>query len=458
MSLSAYTCGISPEVISLLVSGINQVYGEGVTSFEEVPVDSLRVNSRLMSARSDIVLYAVSSDLVDSVDPNMKGTTAYLEYSTPESLQAFFAELGITLDISSLSPSTPARPNEVLSSSDSYDPTLLALLSAQEKIKTLETFISETSLEVALQASKADSNLSNEEVDKYTAQIAELHRRLGDMESLNRSYKSQVDDYKNQVNLLEVRLSKRDVSEDPSESDAQLLVLRHELKTLNSSIFTKLSRHIVPDSLIGDSLPLSHFDRERFKVVFPGADGSIKASYEVLRRLSGELSVNSPVAIIDFNMESFADYTLSIPEFQSASDWLFNGSEPVFSDTRNPAVRVLSPGLGYFNDLTLLRVPWGDRIAQLQDQGYYVIVMAGTLNNAVARVIYNTFAVVTQPIVVVEGKMTSLRNLILHVPGLTPVPRVFVKNINPAASGLYQYLVQTCNTSTLSDTPLLGGE
>lgn len=444
--LIQHSSDVSQGILALLQQGADLAYGSGVVALELVADDMLEVQERLASQRNDVVLFVLSDK--DSLPSLHEGT--FVARSEAD-IVGYFASLGVELAVEAPVPDVPVSAPQV---SANYEFTLRQY---QQQIAFLEQTLSEQSQGISASAS---SDASDDRVAALQSELDKARETIASQETLLNSKISETERGSSKITeLIEQNLTLQKQVEELSSTDqssTELVRLRRQINQLESTPLFKLKQFMTPSSALQVALPyVPHPSHKGIRFIYAGSDGSMKLAYEVVRRLSGEMSTQGKVVILDLTTETYIDYILNIPRVVSASDWFFSGGDLPLSDTRVPNVKVLTPGLQYFNDLSLLNVNWPDRWNQLLGEGYQVIVLFGVLNTAVTRVLYNSFGSINKPWIVVEGLITSLRSLIIHLSGLNAHPRVLMKRLNPNAQALYQHLVETTDVTQIDSVDRL---
>lgn len=449
--LIQHSSGVSQGILALLQQGADLAYGSGVVALELVADDMLEVQERLASQRNDVVLFVLSDK--DSLPSLHEGT--FVARSEAD-VVGYFASLGVelTVETSSVEAPVPDVPVSAPQVSANYEFTLRQY---QQQIAFLEQTLSEQSQGISASAS---SDASDDRVATLQSELDKARETISAQETLLNSKISETERGSSKITeLIEQNLTLQKQVEELSATDHssnELVRLRRQINQLESTPLFKLKQFMTPSSALQVSLPyVPHPSHKGIRFIYAGSDGSMKLAYEVVRRLSGEMSTQGKVVILDLTTETYIDYILNIPRVVSASDWFLSGGDLPLSDTRVPNVKVLTPGLQYFNDLSLLNVNWSDRWNQLLQEGYQVIVLFGVLNTAITRVLYNSFGSINKPWIVVEGLITSLRSLIIHLSGLNAHPRVLMKRLNPNAQAFYQHLVETTDVTQIDSVDRL---
>lgn len=448
--LIQHSSGVSQGILALLQQGADLAYGSGVVALELVADDMLEVQERLASQRNDVVLFVLSDK--DSLPSLHEGTFVA---RTEADIIGYFASLGVELmNETQAETPVPDVPVSAPQVSANYEFTLRQY---QQQIDFLEQSLSEQSQGIS---ASAFSDASDDRVATLQSELDKARETIASQETLLNSKISETERGSSKITeLIEQNLTLQKQVEELSATDqssTELVRLRRQINQLESIPLFKLKQFMTPSSALQVSLPyVPHSSHKGIRFIYAGSDGSMKLAYEVVRRLSGEMSTQGKVVILDLTTETYIDYILNIPRVVSASDWFLSGGDLPLSDTRVPNVKVLTPGLQYFNDLSLLNVNWSDRWNQLLQEGYQVIVLFGVLNTAITRVLYNSFGSINKPWIVVEGLITSLRSLIIHLSGLNAHPRVLMKRLNPNAQALYQHLVETVDVTQIDSVDRL---
>lgn len=208
--------------------------------------------------------------------------------------------------------------------------------------------------------------------------------------------------------------------------------LSEEISTLKNDPFTRLKGRTQPNSqpYIGLELP----DTPNIRYVFPGSDGSLKVAYRhtvsMAKSVYAETGPGKEVLLIDLSGESVLDYVLgyNLNEAPSSKDWLMRGGgvqEYVFN-TRIPGLNVMTMGTDYFNDSCLISVNWKDRLEDLNNSGYEVIIFGGTISSLVGRFLASNLSNGSDCTVVSEGFVTSIRSLIFNLRGIKSKPSLVI--------------------------------
>lgn len=449
--LIQHSSGVSQGILALLQQGADLAYGSEVVALELVADDMLEVQERLASQRNDVVLFVLSDK--DSLPSLHEGT--FVARSEAD-IVGYFSSLGVELTIETPSVEAPVQdvPVSAPQVSANYEFTLRQY---QQQIAFLEQTLSEQSQGILAPAS---SDASDDRVAALQSELDKARETIASQETLLNSKISETERGSSKVTeLIEQNLTLQKQVEELSATDhssTELVRLRRQINQLESTPLFKLKQFMTPSSALQVALPyVPHPSHKGIRFIYAGSDGSMKLAYEVVRRLSGEMSTQGKVVILDLTTETYIDYILNIPRVVSASDWFLSGGDLPLSETRVPNVKVLTPGLQYFNDLSLLNVNWSDRWNQLLQEGYQVIVLFGVLNTAITRVLYNSFGSINKPWIVVEGLITSLRSLIIHLSGLNAHPRVLMKRLNPNAQAFYQHLVETTDVTQIDSVDRL---
>lgn len=444
---------VTQGILALLQQGADLAYGSGVVALELVADDMLEVQERLASQRNDVVLFVLSDK--DSLPSLHEGTFVARSESD---VVGYFASLGVELTVETSVEAVPAPVPDVPVSapqvSANYEFTLRQY---QQQIAFLEQTLSEQSQGIS---SPASSDAADDRVATLQSELDKARETIASQETLLNSKISETERGSSKITeLIEQNLALQKQVEELSatdQSNTELVRLRRQINQLEATPLFKLKQFMTPSSALQVALPyVPHSSHKGIRFIYAGSDGSMKLAYEVVRRLSGEMSTQGKVVILDLTTETYIDYILNIPRVVSASDWFLSGGDLPLSDTRVPNVKVLTPGLQYFNDLSLLNVNWSDRWNQLLQEGYQVIVLFGVLNTAITRVLYNSFGSINKPWIVVEGLITSLRSLIIHLSGLNAHPRVLMKRLNPNAQAFYQHLVETTDVTQIDSVDRL---
>lgn len=221
----------------------------------------------------------------------------------------------------------------------------------------------------------------------------------------------------------ELRVLQRSTDRDSSIEDmsVELLSARKEVNEIKSGVFYKISSFAMPRSF--SPIKLLNSDRvyRNIRFVFSGSTESRKGTYKCLLDEFKNFPQTAKVLIVDVVSETAIDYVFEMSKVVTGIEWFRKGGgvQPYLSDTCLKNVRVLSPGLGYVNDSYFLTVNWDDRLLELENSGYKVIVFCGDLSNVVGRVFHESFAGQGDSYIYVHGNAIGSRTIVTNLRGLS---------------------------------------
>lgn len=256
------------------------------------------------------------------------------------------------------------------------------------------------------------------ELDSLKGRLVELQGRIAkndeDLTTLN-SEKLKLQG--------EIRTLRQTVSGDTNieEVIAELANARKQYDSLKMNVFNRVSSFAMPNGTVPVSLINRKCVYRNIRFVFSGSTESRKGTYKCLLDEFKKLPQSEKVLIVDAVSETAVDYVFEMSRVETSIDWFRKGGgvQPYLSDTCLKNVRVLSPGLGYVNDSYFLTVNWDERLSELENSGYKVIIFCGDISNIVGRVLHESFADLGDSYIYVHGNAISSRNLISNLRGLT---------------------------------------
>lgn len=406
---TAWFCEVPQEAVPLIQKGLDQLYGVGEVALESLPVSKLRPFSRLFSRQPQCVLAVVGEEVANHCTSDFWDAPGALRYTSYQSVVSWFRDNSVELEAPTEISTASAIPIDYYTS----------------RIKYLEDYIAEAEWSHSLGETTSPVLLDarTQERDDLSVKVLEQAQRISELEAKLSHYSpvatGEVVELRKQVAMLE----------------AEPLLQLSTVTSLNSQ-----------PSLTQSSLRST----DQVKLFFTSSDGDYREGYKLLRRWVQELSYSSPVVVLDLCTESRLDY-----EFQTSLEgnlqWLLDPSSDV---THLPRIAenvwaVSSGGTKYINDLAYLRVSWGDKLNQLVKDNRKVVLFGGCLNSAVPRILYNSLATVSKPLVYTGGLMVSLRSTLINLRGLARPPLVVSRGYNPEARNLWQMLVDNYETVIL---------
>lgn len=266
-----------------------------------------------------------------------------------------------------------------------------------------------------------------EDLEEVENDLTESHEELDESEAENRKLQQVIEENKETITQLNKELLERDEqsSGDIRQESEQINLLQKELYELKKSPFAAIAAQATPNGHDKISL-IPRVTFQNISFLFSGASGSQRDLYsnlyEHLANGTGgfKFDPKKPILIVDAVAETTIDYSFQLRNVKTGMPWFAKGGKiaPYLSDTALPNVKVLSPGLNYINGFYLLDVDWGHRLNELENSGYNVVVIGGSLSENVPRVLFENFSETGHTQVVTVGLMTSIRNLILNFRGL----------------------------------------
>lgn len=428
----AYYYGLPASAVKLAREGFAQIYGaEDVVELSEVPAASLKLQSHRSATRNDVVAFIVPDGYADSgrIAPSIVSTDKYIPYSTDARLVEALNARGASLD--SPTGEQSLDPNAFMQA--------FAMLAAAQSANTVAPQQATPTVAPAATSTNAD-------VARLQADLDAANQKLAEQEALLNTRASESD----RIAALEADATR--LAREKADLEKQVMhggsdmELRKRLAAFERSPFARLDAFSNADSILTLSLPtvatLSPTVVKSLHVIFPGTGGAIKTTYKLIQKYAAELAYNSPVCIIDLNVDSLIDYRFGTNDVTDGRAWLTKGTGPVpYTDTSVNQVSFITMGArAYMNDLAYLLVDWAARLAQVARDGKQIILVGPPANNMVARVLYMAFAAHTLPTVILDGEIQSLRATLINLGGLNPQPRALI--YKPSSVGQAQQLIQ----------------
>ncbi len=365
--------------------------------------------------------------------------------------------------------------NDALASKDTE------LENLQNTNKKLENEVSK--LRESLVETKGDSAT----IDQLNNDLLEERRKNARISAELEVLRSGSEMLSDSDNLVEINKLKKEIDELKAElnnkenqgadvSDEDLQALRQKCADLEMELVEKTDlvdeyQNGIFGQLANVALPKVAYD---IKVIMPEkltskcivtASGSVESNlalYQNLKRTCTTVN-NKSYLIVDLVTDTSIDMAFGITNIQSPIKWL-TGEQPYqafLADTKFNNVKVLSTGLAYMNDLSLLSIDWVQRINELQNQFDTVIFNVGCLNNFVAKILFGSFTKIMSGHIIVKATPINLRTVILTLTGYNDkrsLGNVIVSCVNfdtTSSKPLYQKLVSKCQAQILKDADIL---
>lgn len=441
----AYYYGLPASAVKLAREGFAQIYGaEDFVELSEVPAASIKLQSHMSATRNDVVAFIVPDGYADNgqVAPSIVSTDKYIPYSTDARLVEALNARGAKLDAPT--GEQPLDPAALMQA--------LATLAAAQCANTVAPQQAAPTVAPAAASTNAD-------VARLQAELDAANRKLAEQEALLNTRASESD----RIAALEADATR--LAREKADLEKQVMhggsdmERRKRLAAFERSPFARLDAFSNAGSILTLSLPtvatLSPTVVKSLHVIFPGTGGAVKTTYTLIQKYAAELAYNSPVCVIDLNVDSLIDYRFGTNDVIDGRNWLTKGDGPIpYTDTSVNQVSFITMGArAYMNDLTYLLVDWAVRLAQVARDGKQIILVGPPANNAVARVLYMAFAAHKLPTAIIDGDIQSLRATLINLRGLNPQPRALIYNPSPAgqAQQLIQYIARSVATSVVRE-------
>lgn len=230
--------------------------------------------------------------------------------------------------------------------------------------------------------------------------------------------------------------------------------LRRKYAELQLDVFNILSTKALPRS--GVKVPLikgSIGKLNNIRFLFSGNTDSRRGTYKCL--YNDFLSCpNEKFLIVDVTSETAIDYVFQMKNIVDGMPWFSTGGgvQKYLSSTCLPNVKVLMPKLGYVNDSYFLTVNWENRLVELENSGYRVVVYCGDISNIIGRVLLESFSELGNTAVYVNGNALGTRSIIANSSGLSGIKSCLIAyyNFDKNMSKFYDIMSKTCNCRIVS--------
>ena len=319
-------------------------------------------------------------------------------------------------------------------------------LAQEEAIKSLSSELNETKETLKSTESSLKNSLNSEkqEKEKLQSDLSECKNRLSAMKGMienNNSLKEEVSnlraELKNsestvlELNKQKIEMQERlEVLEKSTSRDTDIETIMSELSSLRQqydklqlSTYSKISEKSNPqDSLNVNLLKEGNLSYKNIMFAFAGSTESRKGMYKSLLSKVSQLPETEKVILVDVVSETSIDYVFEIKFLKSGLTWFNSGGsfEECLSSTCLSNVHVLSiGGTGYINDSYFLEIDWSQRLQELENSGYKVILICGDISNMIGRVLHESFASLGSSKIYVHGNAVGSRSVITNIRGLS---------------------------------------
>lgn len=305
--------------------------------------------------------------------------------------------------------------------------------SESAEIETLKGTIKQLELDKVEQNKKLDEYKHMASKSKESSDEAErLENKLLAAQDEISSLKEKIAKFDSQFTTLNEELirakSKAEMLETSTSRDTDVEAmyqennnLRNQYSELSQSVFGRLREYSSPQSSTMIDIIHGGDKYKNIRFVFSGSTESRKGTYRALLDEFKSLPSNENVVIVDATAETCIDYVFEIQKVQKGLNWFIKGGGimPFLSSTCLPNVKVLSPGLGYINDVYFLTVDWERRLKDLENSGFNVVLYCGDISSVVGRVLHETFANRGSSMIYIHGNAVGARTLITNIKGIS---------------------------------------
>lgn len=288
----------------------------------------------------------------------------------------------------------------------------------------------------SLQLEKDALEKSNHE---YQQEVQNLQKQSEESSDLAADLQLQIDEYKtraesdsesltqlNQERIqLLAKIDKLEKSTDRNmtveELMSELNVLRKDYSNMKEGVFGKIASYAMPRSSSPIFLTRKGVSLRNTRFTFAGSTESRKGAYKCLLNELKGYSGSDRFLIVDVVSETSIDYVFEIKKMISGIEWFRKGGgvQQYLSSTCLKNVQVLSPGLSYCNEAYFLTVNWEQRLTELENSGYKVIVFFGDISNLCGRIFHESFADLGDSYIYVHGNAIGSRTIVSNLKGLS---------------------------------------
>ena len=301
---------------------------------------------------------------------------------------------------------------------------------AQSTISDLQTELNDISKENdnlrKVLASEKDRNSSS---DSRYNELLEKYRkdqdRIKELESRVEEDNTTIATLNKNAIELQSRLQMQETSDDAVEMSEEYVRLKRELAEIKEGVFGKIASLSLPTSTQHINLLTpwagSGITLRNVRFVFAGSTESRKGAYKCLYNDLVSANKNVNYLIVDLVSETSIDYVFQITSTVPGLDWYHKGGgiQQYLSKTVLPNVSVLSTGLKYVNDSYFLTIDWVDRLRELENSGYQVMIFCGDISNLIGRILHESFANYGLSVIYVHGNVVGARALITNIRGIS---------------------------------------
>ena len=290
-----------------------------------------------------------------------------------------------------------------------------------------------------------------DELDDYDRRFAELQRKYEECEGFLAKANS------DKIALEEKnRLLKQSVNGDDyiDSTMSELSELRKKYTELQMNVFNIISTKSLPHSNVKVPLVRGICDRvKNIRFQFSGNSESRKGTYKCMYNEFMGIT-NEKFLIVDVTSETAIDYVFQMRSIVDGMPWFSSGGgvQKYLSSTCLPNVKVLMPKLGYINDSYFLTVNWEQRLKELENSGYKVVLYCGDISNLVGRVLLETFSDIGNTAVYVHGNALGSRSIIANSSGLSGIKSCLIAyyDFDKNMSKFYDVMNKKCQCKIIS--------
>lgn len=409
----------------------NKTLNEGVADLEELrsKADKLDSVKELLESKSEEVLNLQKrlQDITVSVkDLDLSRKEVENLSSEIEKMKGVISE----------------KDNEIKSLRDSGTEIKSENLSLSNLIKEKERQIEvlESDIESLKKANK-DGNSS-----ELRLKIADLQEEIEQLKSSkDESDSNEVLSLRDKVVFLEDELSTLRLD---------LLDKDEQYNEIMNTVFIQMMNCAMPKAVLDTNLVMPN-SLSNAHVIVGGSSESNLYLYKVLKNTC-VLNPDKRMVIFDLVTDSYIDSEFKIKRVFTPINWLM-GTESVgnfVADTCFGNVKVVSTALAYMNPLYLLSVDWSKRLTELEGLADILIFNVGSLENVVARILFQAFSQVMGSHIVLRATPINLRTALLSLAGIKGVSNTEIACVNyeNASRVMYEKLSKKYTTRVLQNS------
>lgn len=272
--------------------------------------------------------------------------------------------------------------------------------------------------DISEESVQSELSALREKVSSYEEEIVELQDKVKEYDNNISVLNTEKLRLQGQVRVLE---QSTDRNSDVEGMSAELVELRSKYNTLSNGVFGRICSLAMPKGSSAVYLTRRGVKLNNVRFVFAGSTESRKGAYRCLLNEFKASSNGDRFLIVDVVSETSIDYVFEIQSIVNGLEWFRRGGgvQAYLSKTCLRNVNVLSSGLGYINDSYFLTVDWENRLSELENSGYKVVLFCGDISNIIGRVMHESFADLGVSDIYVHGNAIGSRTIVTNLKGIS---------------------------------------